>query len=106
MKNFKIILVLLSVIILISGCSLASTSTITGTWKVTYTLNIFISTGTIYEFSGTDSVKTGSKTGTYTLDANGILKMTIDSKTYKAYILGRYMYWYVNNIETYRFEKQ
>ena len=120
MKTFTIpiIFVLLAAFFIISGCTPATTSSITGVWQVTHALGIPQTGGIYYEYrsDGTvsrDSNKSdlftsnASDTGTYTLDSSGNLKISfISSYTYTVYILGNYLYMYYSGMEAVRLEKR
>jgi hypothetical protein len=114
----RYILTLSVLLLLLSGCAVATNSSITGIWQATHALGMPVSNGIYYEFGSGNTVSRATvksnlftsnadNTGTYTLDASGNLVMSfISSYTYTVYINGQYMYWYISGIEGIRFLKQ
>jgi hypothetical protein len=118
MKNFIRILFFLMLSAFVFSCTIATNDTIIGTWKSTHMLSIPISSE-YYKFNADKSYyKSSSQSnltaalatsvGTYTLDSTtGNMILSKDSGyTWKVYLIGTTMYWYLDGIETYRFSKQ
>jgi hypothetical protein len=104
-------------LLVIFGCAFGNSASIIGIWQVTH-LESTPATGDFYYEFRTDGscsrdenlselfTATADKTGTYSIDSYGVMKVSFFTNKYTVYMSGQIMYWYLSGVEKTRLLKQ